>query len=345
MRGAFAGVVLLLVLELACRLFIPVPADLPRESVGGTTHLRPHVTFTVAGEDFRNTVVTNSQGFHDREHPPRKAAGTRRIVVLGDSMVEAVQVPREQNLCALLEKDLGEGAEVLNMGIAGAGQAQEYLVLQDQAARSAPDVVVLCLYASNDVFNNSPRLETKKGKPFFVERDGRLVLESGAMERVGNPLLDNPLWRWSNLYRVIVRKAILLEASASLVGAAKPDLVFAASPSPDWQEAWSVTRALLREIGAQTEAQGARLLVVLLPGKLQVLPAELPAGRDVEAPHRRLAEFCRELRLDYVDLTPEFRAAARSGTKLYFQHDEHLTPEGHALAARLVAGKLRSLQP
>lgn len=319
-----AGVLLLL--EVGCRVFLPVPVQVPRQSVGGAVHLKPNVTFEVSGEDFRNVVVTNSQGFHDREHPARKAPGTRRVVVLGDSMVEAVQVPREQNLCARLEASLA-GTEVLNMGIAGAGQAQEYLVLQEQAARAEPDVVVLCVYATNDVYNNSPRLEAKQDKPFFVEREGRLELVSGGMAARPEPWLEGPLWQASGLYRLVVRNLYGLRERP----VADPHDVFAAEPGPEWQEAWSVTRALLRAMGEETRAQGARLLVVLLPGREQ-----LRNGTD--EPHRRLAEMCRELGLECLDLAPAFREATG---KLYFARDEHLTAEGHALAARAIAERLR----
>lgn len=320
-----AGVLLLL--EVGCRVFLPVPVQVPRQSVGGAVHLKPNVTFETSGEDFRNVVVTNSQGFHDREHPARKEPGVRRVVVLGDSMVEAVQVPRSQNLCSRLEATLGEGTEVLNMGIAGAGQAQEYLVLQDQAARAEPDVVVLCVYATNDVYNNSPRLEAKRDKPFFVEREGRLELVSGGMAVRPEPWLEGPLWEASGLYRLVVRNVHGLRERP----VADPHEVFAAAVGPEWDEAWSVTRALLRAMGEETRAQGARLLVVLLPGREQ-----LRNGTDES--HRRLASVCRELGLECLDLVPTFRAA--SG-KLYFARDEHLTAEGHALVAREVAGRLR----
>jgi len=90
--------------------------------------------------------------------------------------------------------------------------------------------------------------------------------------------------------------------------------------------------------------------VALLPAKVQVLPAaakaQLPRERgwDLERPHALAAAFCRERHIEYVDMLPDFRRLARAGTKLYFSKDEHLTREGHALAARLLAPRLRDLK-
>ena len=355
-RAIFVGLVIpmaaCVMVEIAMAVLVPQPVAVPREDVGGTVHLRRNITFTVSSDEFSNTVVTNSQGFYDREHATPKPPGTKRVLVLGDSMVEAVQVPLAQNLCSRLEGHLGAGFEVINMGIAGAGQAHEYLVLQDQGARSGPDVVVLCFYASNDIYNNSPLLEEKRNKPFFVERDGRLELLGGGMTPTLVPFVDSPLWPLSHLYRFVVRHVMrVVEANRVYDvdhGVARPQLVFMASPPPVWQQAWSITEALLRAIDAQTRAMNARLLVALLPCKTQVLQREasaLPSGTDwdVDAPHRRLSRFCQQQGIPCIDLVAPFREAVRGGAKPFFLHDEHFTADGHALAARLLAEKAREL--
>jgi hypothetical protein len=56
--------------------------------------------------DYSIPVHTNALGFRDREHEPAKPAGVVRIALLGDSLVEALQVPLEQTAGALLEAQL-----------------------------------------------------------------------------------------------------------------------------------------------------------------------------------------------------------------------------------------------
>src|SRR5712671_5614679 len=53
--------------------------------------------------DFAVTEQANSLGFIDREPPAAKASGVFRILVLGDSFVEALQVPTRQKFHVLLE--------------------------------------------------------------------------------------------------------------------------------------------------------------------------------------------------------------------------------------------------
>ena len=69
-------------------------------------------------------VKINSDGFHDREHTIAKPPDTFRIAVLGDSFVEAFQVPAEKAFWSVLERKLQEcppagksKVEVLSFGV------------------------------------------------------------------------------------------------------------------------------------------------------------------------------------------------------------------------------------
>src|SRR5262249_17989004 len=55
---------------------------------------------------FDTWVEVNSVGFRDREHSIHKPAGMRRIVLLGDSFLEAIQVPFDRSVTSLLEARL-----------------------------------------------------------------------------------------------------------------------------------------------------------------------------------------------------------------------------------------------
>lgn len=63
---------------------------------------RPHVSgwYRTEGEAY---VQMNSDGFRDREHTKVKPENTFRIALLGDSFVEALQVPLDQDLAAVIE--------------------------------------------------------------------------------------------------------------------------------------------------------------------------------------------------------------------------------------------------
>src|SRR4051795_3325796 len=56
--------------------------------------------------DFSVQVNTNSVGFRDLNREPERPNGVARVALIGDSLVEAVQVPFEKTGGQLLEKKL-----------------------------------------------------------------------------------------------------------------------------------------------------------------------------------------------------------------------------------------------
>jgi hypothetical protein len=98
--------------------------------------------------EFRVPVTTNNFGFRDHDWRTGKAADTVRIAVLGDSFIEAIQVPLEQTSTRLLERLLtarfpGKSLETLNFGVSNYSVGQ-YLILYDEYVRRfQPDYVVV----------------------------------------------------------------------------------------------------------------------------------------------------------------------------------------------------------
>ena len=89
-----------------------------------------------------------------------KPAGVYRIALLGDSMVEGLQVPIEQTFGKLVEKRLnGESnrsVEILNFANSGYSTVQEYLLLKEKVFKYHPDLVVLG-YMNRDMFEKLDR--------------------------------------------------------------------------------------------------------------------------------------------------------------------------------------------
>ena len=112
--------------------------------------------------------------------------------------------------------------------------------------------------------------------------------------------------------------------------------------------------ALARATG-ELDARRIRLIVVPIPKRLQVYPDRLPeieprddfVGADVA--YERLMLRLTEAGIEVIDLLPAFVAERydRSGTDdelLYLDYDAHWTPRGTALAADLIAERIRELE-
>ena len=148
------------------RLTVPFMAssDL-REFVPNVGVLRPPNTelrFT-NGRDYWNVSRTNSLGFLDREPPsPERAAATCHISMIGDSFVEAREVPIDDKFQVRLEELAARQLPYLNVttsafGRGNTGQIQQ-VPFYDAYARLLHPKLLMLVFVPNDFIDNSPVL-------------------------------------------------------------------------------------------------------------------------------------------------------------------------------------------
>src|SRR5215212_2971220 len=138
---ALVGLTLpLIVLEIALRTLGPIlPGNysahlyLEPHPIYGRFHI-PNSTGWVRTDEYKARIDINSRGLREREFSYAKPAGTRRIVVLGDSFVEGAEVAVDRTMTRQLERLLNERdarpTEVINAGVRAFGTGQEYLLIQ-----------------------------------------------------------------------------------------------------------------------------------------------------------------------------------------------------------------------
>ncbi len=123
--------------------------------------------------DFIQTYErTNSHGQRDRERTVRKPDGVRRILLLGDSVVEGYGLRESETISSRLEELFTDGAtEVLNFGVSAYCTRAEIELLEVKGLQFDPDVVVL-VFVEND-FDNFNReafpLEGTTNRPAVVK--------------------------------------------------------------------------------------------------------------------------------------------------------------------------------
>jgi len=325
-------------------------------------------------------VSTNAEWQRGPAVPTDKPPGTFRILVLGDSFVEAVQVAERERFLARLGEMLNTDSgpiryEIVDGGCGGWGTVQEYLYLQDQGRRYQPDLVLLAFFVGNDVANNSPALELDGNldialKPYVErQRGGDLTLVEphppalSTAERLGfflrersalyNVVESGVLQKWSlddlwANWRDVDAQTELLDREAD---------VYRTRLDDRWREAWSLTDSLLGRVDAESRAQGARFGMILIPSRTQILPDawkkltdhEPASGKaagpalDPRQPNAMLGGIASRLSAPMLDLTDSFKqAAGLGGGPLYYARDQHWTAAGHDLAAHQIAEWLRS---
>jgi SGNH hydrolase-like domain, acetyltransferase AlgX len=373
---AFFGVVFAwAVLEVGVRALHLFPADFWQpDPLLGARHIPGKEGWWTQEEDeFKAFARINSRGLHDVEHSLEKPAGVYRILLLGDSYVEALQVPLEKSIGRQLEQRLnalGKGRfEVVSMGVSGYGTASELLYYLHEGRSYHPDLVLLAFYPGNDVRDNSDDLEGALQARYAA--DGELLRVVPGTEPPSRPRrgqgLFHRLLASSQAYRY-VRKLLLtrqpqLAAMLARAGLIRREAVrqapeqegipldywvYAQPPPPQWQTAWRHSEDLLGRLRAATQADGARFAIFLVTARDRVYPdgwrqivaahPNMAAKRwDFDAPDRRVLAWCDKNDVPCLPLYPEFAAHRDDGPRLHFVYDGHWTAAGHALAARSVA--------
>ena len=139
---------------------------------------------------------TNAHGFRDRERTSAKPTGTRRIILLGDSVVEGVGVPDYETMSRHLERLYPDGStEVLNFGVSGYCTLAEIELLETKGLAFDPDIVIL-VFVDNDFHN--------------FNREGFAL---GPIER---PALVKHLFLRSHFFRLLAVRANLFHFGAEV---------------------------------------------------------------------------------------------------------------------------------
>ncbi len=319
--------------ELVVRSFYPVGAGssfefrIPHPVLGWS--LQPGASYTnrLAQEDVR--VRYNSQGFHDVEHALAHPEGKLRVLVLGDSYMEAYSVHFSDSFHARLAeqaRQAGVDLEVINMGVGGYGTLQEYLIFQEIGRHYDPDLVLLAFYPNNDVANNSIELERKRStsgikiesRPFLdieaKDEEWRVtrVDYDGAQSRYQTAREARRKWRFvrenSALLRFTwARMETLRRKLASSTGGTTSPLdtelanlgVHRCNEHPAFTRGWELTRRSLDRLASAVENEGAELVVFNVPGVLETDPA---AAAEAWGQAKSTDELCFEQAQAHVRL-------------------------------------------
>jgi len=327
------------------------------------------------GQTPRSVVARiNSQGFRGPElRDPRPA---HRVVVYGDSFIHAEYAALEDTFAWQLQQSLapaGGDVEVVNAGVRSYGPDQALLRMERTVAALEPDLVVFAVYSGNDYG------DPIRNKLFRIGADGRLerrhptIAPALREEFEQRPIETLGL---AGLLRA-AKRAVKLRLRAQRGDAAPPslgevmeqcerefqdfersdlvgseafedhyDLDLALEPDgPAAVYKAKMMRALLAEAARFATARALPLVVLVIPAVEDVAPEAgyLPlagAPRDPALLSRGVVEAARAVGLPVVDLWQVFRESEPA--ELYLPGDFHWNPRGQALAARVVAERIRA---
>jgi hypothetical protein len=334
--------------ELGLRLFYPQPLGVWHHDRSGLAmHWPGRATYL---PQFGQTVSFNSRGMRDREHPVQKPEGVFRILVLGDSFMEALQVPYERSFPSLLERELerttGRRVEIINASVSGWGTDDELQYLTRYGVQHA-DLVLVAVTLHNDISDNL------RGR-FHTMKDGALVRQ---------PIADATFWQ----YKLVELKGFLATHSHTfqLLSRARWSrqmrweagqlsahvaALFRPVPDPHVARGVELTELLLAQMQRVAAAHGSRMVLVLLPlavqlsddtfGELARAATGSESGLDMRMPQRLVMGVADRMRVPAIDLLAGFRAGAAENGRLFVERDGHWNEAGHRLAVEIVVREM-----
>ncbi|MBX3415577.1 MAG: hypothetical protein KF708_23030 [Pirellulales bacterium] len=366
-----------LIVELAFRLFVPVIST-PEyfwDPVVGPRRVPNTAGRFVSGNNIDAHYHFNAQGWNaSRDYSTTKAPGTRRVVLVGDSFVEALQVNQDESMFHVAEQAMTtpeRPVEWYALGNSGWGSAQQYQVIRHYALDYEPDLVVL-LFVENDPYDTSPYLvsiepqiasyvlgpqdELVYRQPQFWERDfwKRLAMHSDVI-------------RWFVLQRgfLINRNNIPDHLNMPLREAAlieHPEVTDPLLKLPleeREQLTWKLIEKTIAATAALCEQNGTRLAIAYRGSMLEIEAAREGAihwkppvdddpyclgPRRFEMGREMVAPICERLGIPYLDLTDALKeAVTREQASHVFPDDPHYNVLGQRVAGETLARWVEAL--
>ena len=332
---------------------------LSRHRWGNRPHtFLPGVTQRAVTDHYDVTFRTNALGYNDVDHALGKAPDRFRVLLLGDSFVEGMQVAPERHLARLLEglaaRD-GHALEVVAMGISGYGQSHELATYEALGRAYQPDLVI-AFFCPNDLWNNLVGVEGEEGPAIYrVDADGTLVSNLDGVPETPPTAAEYrkherpPRFPGLRIARRLLRGSFRL-AFGDARGAARAEALNEL-PKGKRSEGGRAPRGIRPDQQAMFETlvaemarrialrDGHPLLSVTVSGNLF-----RDSNRAYERMTRWVAETFARHGVDNVALDPLFRERARrEGRYPAWENDAHWNETGHAWVAEVLYARLEPL--
>ncbi len=351
----FSISICLISVEFVLRKIIPIDDStsfefrIPHPTMGWV--LEPGSGYYYTPQEKTVYIKYNSGGWRDYEHTVENPDGLFRILVLGDSFMEAYSVNFNESFAQRLEefaRKQGDNIEVINFGVGGYGTLQEYLSFAEHGKQFKPDLVLAGFFIANDVRNNSFELESiinkRKTRPFLdpeypvswqitqIDYDNALLSYKKARNRLES--IPYKLARHSILLgkvfdeynRIVLKLSQNREKDPNPIDKALEELsllgIYYCEEPPEYSRAWDVTKRILSRLKNDVEAIDSRLVVFSVPSLYETSLSDMkniianslkPEKLCIEEAfgNKRLAQILTELDIDFIDLLPDFRRVMR----------------------------------
>lgn len=317
--GVVAGVLLV---ELLFALFYPQRIrSILTQSVFFGEHDEELGWRTKPGSSSKHLFI-NDKGYRGKEFPYEKT-GKKRVLAFGDSATFGYYLDEESTYPHYLQKTLGDGYEVLNMGVPSYGLDQSYLLYKREGPKYKPDSVVFGV-TSNDIYDITCSMRFGFYKPFFRLVDGKLKLFNTPVPKKipiedvffkGQPLKAR-LFKHSNVFRFLFYRFADINKALDV-----------SLEEMSLEDGVKVAAAIIADLKQRCADEGSKLIFLIFPreDRLGGVPSDEGYGY-----YLRIMDILKNEGVPFIDLHGAFRK--NSGRKLYLEGDPvHPNAAGNVL--------------
>ena len=324
--------------------------------------LRPDIWQPVEGFGWRHrelvdTVVNTGEGLvHFRTDevgrrinfmaPSHNGEHVVRILVLGDSFLEALQVENEETTAELLrgrlEERYGKPVKVDNTAVAGWDPNHYLLQAKTSLTKNRYDFGIVFLYIGNDIVGSKRESFRPREADSHPWRLPSTLTRSEIIDAVLYPF-NEMMERTSHLYVFLKNASQQLLARLGLTAYYFPDVFL---KSEAGAERWRITAEVCADIKTEFEKFLVPVVFVLLPDSSQVHREFFdryvgffdidPESVDLEQPNRLLSQEFVKKGLRLIDVLPDLRRGAKAGGRMYGWIDDHFNRYGHQAVAEVI---------
>lgn len=325
----------LAVLEVGLRFLGPPPASAPLipDPVLDHVHMKDFTFKSYSPDDEFAPFVVRWDGLGRVDDPTKKhvmdpSRQAREVALVGDSFVEASQVPYAKSFAGLLNARAAADVHFTNWGVSSYSPMIYVPLWRTKIFSTHPAHVFLLLY-ENDV-NDDATYATKAS----FGSDGLPIKVTGVPESGMLALL-----RRSSLFRTLRFAFIKIRAGSRAKN--DPTVANAGQFQEMSPEISPLTSRMLHGLKREIEASGSQLTIMAVPSHRADIDGK-PAANPCSFASRVQA-WCADNGVDYLDLEAPFLKsriqAGKSG--LFFKKDIHFTAPAH----RIVADEIRKKYP
>ncbi len=354
-------IIILMILEITVRVINKEGTFFEYDDLLGSKHIT-NANGWYTSEEFRNYIRINSDGWYDIEYNITKASEVKRMVIIGDSLAEALQVNINDSFQQIIEYNLSKNnkkVEVINMGVSGYGTAQEYLILEKEGLKYKPNIVMM-IFTQTDIRNNYYELQKSNFKPYFdINSKGDLYLSRKPLEKSSIIIkIYNKLLKYSKLLKFIqlqiikkldsdnITKKITNVDNIEKINNIPLDIfLYNKTYEESFKKAWTITEELIKKTKKLSEDNNAEFILVINIADIERIKEDnkkYNLDLDYNKLNNMLIKICEKNKIRCINLKQPIEDFIKNNTetKLFFKINGHLTKAGHKLIAEEIEKNL-----